>query len=95
MSGAGPSRAGFSNVPFSLPIVVLPAPVETAAYYVVSEALTNAVKHSRASEVGVAATCHDGLLAVEIADNGAGGAARGTGSGLRGLADRVEALNGR
>jgi signal transduction histidine kinase len=73
----------------------LPAPVETAAYYVVSEALTNAAKHSRASEVGVAATCQDGLLAVEVADNGVGGAARGNGSGLRGLADRVEALGGR
>jgi len=73
----------------------LPAPVETAACYVVSEALTNAAKHSRASVVGVVATCHGGLLAVEMADNGVGGAARGTGSGLRGLADRVEALNSR
>jgi len=69
-------------------------PVETAAYYVVSEALTNAAKHSRASAVRVAATCADGLLTVEIADDGAGGAGAGRGSGLRGLADRVEALGG-
>ncbi len=55
----------------------LPAPVETAAYYVVSEALTNAAKHSGASEVRVAATCRDGLLTVEVADAGAGGAGMG------------------
>ena len=75
----------------------LPAPVETAAYYVVSEALTNAAKHSRASAVRVAATCADGLLTVEIADDGVGGAGAGAGrgSGLRGLADRVDALGGR
>jgi signal transduction histidine kinase len=72
----------------------LPAPVETAAYYVVSEALTNAAKHSRASAVRVAATCADGLLTVEIADDGVGGAGAGRGSGLRGLRDRVEALGG-
>jgi signal transduction histidine kinase len=73
----------------------LPAPVETAAYYVVSEALTNAAKHSAASEVRVAATYEDSRLIVEVADDGAGGAAAGKGSGLRGLADRVEALGGR
>jgi signal transduction histidine kinase len=72
----------------------LPVPVETAAYYVVSEALTNAAKHSRASAVRVAATCADGLLTVDIADDGVGGAGAGRGSGLRGLADRVEALGG-
>ena len=76
----------------------LPAPVETAAYYVVSEALTNAAKHAQASEVRVAASCSSGLLTVEVADDGVGGAGTGkglTGSGLRGLADRVEALGGR
>jgi signal transduction histidine kinase len=73
----------------------LPAPVETAAYYVVSEALTNAAKHSRADQVRVAATCRDGRLTVEVADDGVGGAGTGPdGSGLRGLADRVEALGG-
>jgi signal transduction histidine kinase len=73
----------------------LPAPVETAAYYVVSEALTNAAKHSGASEVRVAATREGGQLTVEVADDGVGGASAGKGSGLRGLADRVEALGGR
>jgi signal transduction histidine kinase len=73
----------------------LPAPVETAAYYVVSEALTNAAKHSQASEVRVAANSSGGILTVEVADDGVGGAGNGTGSGLRGLADRVEALDGR
>jgi signal transduction histidine kinase len=72
----------------------LPAPVETAAYYVVSEALTNAAKHSRATGVRVAATCAGGLLTIEVTDDGVGGAGAGRGSGLRGLADRVEALGG-
>jgi signal transduction histidine kinase len=72
----------------------LPAPVETAAYYVVSEALTNAAKHSGASEVRVAATRERGQLIVEVADQGVGGAGTGKGFGLRGLADRVEALGG-
>jgi signal transduction histidine kinase len=73
----------------------LPIPVETAAYYVVSEALTNAAKHSGAAEVRVAASCSGGILTVEVADNGVGGAGNGKGSGLRGLVDRVEALDGR
>jgi signal transduction histidine kinase len=72
----------------------LPVPVETAAYYLVSEALTNAAKHARAREVRVAARCADGVLTVEVADDGVGGAGSGTGSGLRGLADRVGALDG-
>jgi signal transduction histidine kinase len=72
----------------------LPDQVESAAYYVVSEALTNAAKHSHASEVQVKATRTGELLTVEVADDGIGGAAPGTGSGLRGLADRVEALGG-
>ena len=72
----------------------LPDQVESAAYYVVSEALANAAKHSHASEVRVKAGCAGGLLAVEVADDGIGGAAPGKGTGLRGLADRVEALSG-
>jgi signal transduction histidine kinase len=75
--------------------VRLPAQVETAAYFVVSEALTNAVKHSHASELRIAASCGERALTVEVADDGIGGAAAGGGSGLRGLADRVEALGGR
>ncbi len=73
----------------------LPDHVESAAYFVASEALTNAAKHSHASEVQVAASYADATLTVEIADDGIGGAGTGGGSGLRGLADRVEALGGR
>lgn len=73
----------------------LPAQVESAAYFLVSEALTNAAKHSHASEVLVEAAYEDPVLVVEVGDDGIGGAAAGTGSGLRGLADRVEALGGR
>jgi signal transduction histidine kinase len=73
----------------------LPDQVESAAYFVVSEALTNAAKHSHASEVRVTAACEGQSLAVEIADDGIGGASTTGGSGLRGLADRVEALGGR
>jgi signal transduction histidine kinase len=73
----------------------LPDHVESAAYFVASEALTNAAKHSHAREVRVLASCHGGTLTVEVADDGIGGAGTEGGSGLRGLADRVEALGGR
>ena len=69
--------------------------VEAAAYFVVSEALTNAVKHSHAGEVRITAARGHNSLVVEIADDGIGGAAPQRGSGLRGLTDRVEALAGR
>jgi signal transduction histidine kinase len=72
----------------------LPDQVETAAYYFASEAVSNAVKHSHGSEIRVEAA-HDGhVLTVNVTDDGIGGAAVGSGSGLRGLADRVEALGG-
>ncbi len=73
----------------------LPEPVEAAAYYVVAEALTNAAKHARASEVSVRVARANGFALIEVADDGVGGAATTGGSGLRGLADRVEALGGR
>jgi signal transduction histidine kinase len=73
----------------------LPDLVESAAYFVASEALTNAAKHSHASEVRVVASCAGGAVIVEVADDGIGGAGTAGGSGLRGLADRVEALGGR
>jgi signal transduction histidine kinase len=73
----------------------LPDEVETAAYFMASEALTNAAKHSHASEVRMSAAYEGGGLIMEVADDGIGGAATGGGSGLRGLADRVEALGGR
>jgi signal transduction histidine kinase len=73
----------------------LPEQVEGAAYFVASEALTNAAKHSHAGEVRLVASQFDGVLVLEVGDDGIGGAAAGGGSGLRGLADRVEALGGR
>ena len=72
----------------------LPAPVEAAAYYLVSEALTNASKHARASSVRVSVAHTNGNAVVEVADDGVGGADLSAGSGLRGLRDRVEALGG-
>ena len=73
----------------------LPAPVEAAAYYVVSESLTNVAKYAEASEVQVNLACQNGTAVVEVVDDGIGGADASRGSGLRGLADRVEALDGR
>ena len=69
--------------------------VEAAAYFVASEALTNAAKHSYANEVRLAVSWDRSTLVLEVADDGIGGAGWGGGSGLRGLADRVEALGGR
>jgi signal transduction histidine kinase len=69
--------------------------VEVAAYYVIAEALTNAAKHARASEVIVDVRDDDGKLYLSIRDNGVGGADSRRGSGLIGLKDRVEALGGR
>ncbi len=78
----------------ALPRERLPEPVEAAAYYLVSEALTNVAKHARATEVVVSVTRTADNAQVEIRDDGVGGAALSNGSGLRGLADRVEALGG-
>ena len=73
----------------------LPGPVEAAAYYVVAEALTNVAKYASASVVSVDVGRSDGHALIEVRDDGVGGAAAGRGTGLRGLADRVEALGGR
>ena len=73
----------------------LPEQVEVAAYYVVSESLTNIGKHAHASRATAAIGQTDGGLVVEVVDDGVGGADTERGSGLRGLADRVEALGGR
>jgi signal transduction histidine kinase len=72
----------------------LPAPVEVAAYYVVSEALTNAAKHADASVASVAVEARDGQLHLSVRDDGVGGADPARGSGLIGLSDRVQALGG-
>jgi signal transduction histidine kinase len=73
----------------------LPEHVEVAAYYVVSEALTNAAKHAHASAVNVELCTHDAVLRVAIRDDGIGGADVSRGSGLVGLSDRIEAFGGR
>jgi signal transduction histidine kinase len=69
--------------------------IEVASYYVVAESLTNVSKYAQASEATVEVSRSKGLLLVEVADDGIGGADTERGSGLRGLADRVEALGGR
>jgi signal transduction histidine kinase len=73
----------------------LPVPVETAAYYVVAEALTNVAKYADATHARVEVRHADGEALVEVRDDGTGGADPAAGSGLRGLADRVGALDGR
>jgi signal transduction histidine kinase len=86
-----------SAVPVDLDVRVehrLPERVEVAAYYVVSEALANAAKHARASTVWIDAEERDGSLALDIRDDGVGGADPSRGSGLIGLRDRVEAAGG-
>ena len=78
-----------------LPPERLPEPIEAAAFYVVSEALANVAKYASASRARVDLDRDDGLLVVEVSDDGVGGANAAGGTGLRGLADRVEALGGR
>jgi signal transduction histidine kinase len=73
----------------------LPERAEVAAYYVVSEALTNAAKHARVDQVRIALSVADDMLQLEVSDNGPGGADPDRGSGLIGLTDRVEAIGGR
>lgn len=72
----------------------LPAAVEATAYFIVSEALVNAAKHARASVVAVEVTRTATGVRVEVADDGAGGADPGRGSGLTGLEDRARAVGG-
>jgi PAS domain S-box-containing protein len=77
------------------PPASLPAPIEAAAYYVVSEALANVTKYAQASSVKVTVGQTNGCAVVEVADDGVGGADPARGSGLRGLADRLASLNGK
>ena len=98
--GLGPALRGLarrSPLPVELDIGAnsrMPEQVEVAAYYVVAEALTNAAKHAVASRVTVRSGIVDGNLHLTVVDNGVGGAVVGSGSGLIGLKDRVEALGG-
>jgi signal transduction histidine kinase len=78
-----------------LPAQRLPAPVETAAYFLVAEALTNVARYAQASEADVSVMRENGRAIIEVRDDGVGGADPGAGSGLRGIADRVAALDGR
>jgi signal transduction histidine kinase len=85
------------SLPVNVDVAVdrLPAEVEATAYFVVSEALTNVVKHARADGAGVTVRVERGELRVEVRDDGVGGARGGDTSGLGGLQDRVSALDGR
>jgi signal transduction histidine kinase len=87
-----------SPIPIDLSVDVPDRPsasVETAVYYVVSEALANAIKHSQANTLVVDVASDSGVVRATVADDGVGGAEIGVGSGLMGLSDRVEALAGR
>jgi signal transduction histidine kinase len=77
-----------------VPAQRLPEQVELAAYFVVSEALTNVAKHASATHASVSVTNGDGRLAVEVSDDGVGGADIALGTGLRGLTDRLAAIEG-
>jgi signal transduction histidine kinase len=98
-AGLGPALASLaerSPIPVTVTEVPpdrLPPRVEETAYYVACEALANAAKHAHATAVTINARQHDGRLLVEVGDDGVGGA-NPNGSGLRGLADRVAALDG-
>ena len=95
---AGALAALAKDLPLPVEIKVtgnqLPEQVAAAAYFVCAEALANIAKHAAASHVTVAVTAGDGRLRVEIADDGVGGADPARGSGLRGLADRLETTGG-
>ena len=99
--GLGPALealAARTPVPVELEDVTdgrLPPPVEAAAYYVVAESLTNVAKYADAQSAHVRIAREDGIAVVEVEDDGVGGADASRGTGLRGLADRVEALEGR
>ena len=98
--GLGPSLAALADrspIPVELKLELacpLQETIETAVYYFVSEALTNAAKHSGAAAITVVVTEGDGCVLAAVRDDGKGGAVADPGSGLSGLADRVEALGG-
>jgi signal transduction histidine kinase len=99
--GLGPALDGLA-ARLALPVEIgampperLPQKVEAAAYFVVAEALTNVARYAEATHARIDVTRDDGRVTVAIADDGVGGADPAKGSGLRGLADRVAALDGR
>jgi signal transduction histidine kinase len=99
-SGLGPALrtlARRSSVPVDLELQIdgrFPQHVEVAAYYVVSETITNTAKHAHASMLSVEVKKHGGVLELTVRDDGVGGAVPRPGSGLVGLRDRVEAIGG-
>ena len=97
LAAALESLAARSPVPVELQVLegLMPAPVEATAYFLVSEALANVAKHAAATRAAVSVARCDDLLAIEVVDDGVGGARPVDGSGLSGLANRVEALGGR
>jgi signal transduction histidine kinase len=96
LPGALASLAEQAPIPVDVaaPAARLPADVEAVAYFLCSEALANVAKHASASGVTISVTTGDGRVRVEVEDDGLGGADPAGGTGLRGLADRVEALSG-
>ena len=97
LAGALESLAARTPLPVEIvaaPEERLPGEIEAAAYFVVCEAITNAVKHAKATEIRVSAERRNGRLFIEVEDDGVGGARERSGSGLRGLLDRVEAHGG-
>ena len=98
--GLGPALQGLlARAPVPVEITELPeerlaGPVEAAAYYVVAEAITNVAKYAHASYVTVSIRRSNGSATVVVTDDGVGGADPALGTGLRGLADRLEALDG-
>lgn len=98
LGAAVEALAGRATVPVELgamPTERLPSPVEVASYFVVAEALTNVARYAEADRARVSVSSDGVTLTVEVTDDGVGGADPGSGSGLRGLADRVAALDGR
>ncbi|HSP74063.1 MAG TPA: histidine kinase, partial [Gaiellaceae bacterium] len=98
LDAAVTALAGRASVPVelrALPDERLAAPVESTAYFVVAEALTNVARYAQASHAEVEIGQANGALVVEVRDDGGGGADARRGSGLRGLADRVAAVDGR
>jgi signal transduction histidine kinase len=97
LSAALETLAARAPVPVELvatPGERLPEPIEATAYYVVAESLTNVAKYARATAATVSVARTNGRLLIEVRDDGVGGASIEAGSGLRGLADRVEAVRG-
>ena len=101
-SGLGPAVRALAQRS-GLPVLIhdtlrenrYPPPVEETAYFIISEALANAAKHASASQAVVSIGEHDGEVRIEVRDDGIGGATPSGGTGLRGLADRVDAYSGR